>query len=60
MPRKFLDVSHIHPAIRETIAAHHLDIIREVEAAIATNAVCRFRTMRVGCSAGLHHDVVVR
>jgi monothiol glutaredoxin len=39
MPRKFLDVSHIHPAIRETIAAHHLDIIREVEAAIAANAV---------------------
>ena len=39
MPRKYLDVSHIHPAIRETIAAHHLDIIHEVEAAIAANNV---------------------
>ena len=39
MPREYLDVSRIHPAIRETIAAHHLDIIREVEAALAANAV---------------------
>jgi hypothetical protein len=35
MPRKFLDVSHVHPAIRETIANHGADIIREVQAAIA-------------------------
>jgi monothiol glutaredoxin len=39
MARNVLDQEHIHPAIRETIAAHHADIIREVQAAIAANDV---------------------
>lgn len=39
MPRAVLDESRIHPAIRETLAGHHADIVREVEAAIAANAV---------------------
>lgn len=39
MPRNILDDSHVHPAIRETIAKHNADIIREVQAAIAANDV---------------------
>jgi monothiol glutaredoxin len=39
MPRNILDEAHIHPAIRETTAAHHADIVREVQAAIAANDV---------------------
>jgi monothiol glutaredoxin len=39
MTRSILDESHIHPAIRETIANHHADIVREVQAAIAANDV---------------------
>ena len=39
MPRAILDEAHIHPAIRETIATDHLDIIDEVRAAIAANPV---------------------
>jgi glutaredoxin-related protein len=39
MTRNILDESHIHPAIRETIANHHADIVREVQAAIAANDV---------------------
>lgn len=39
MSRSVLDESHIHPAIRVTIASHHADIIREVQAAIAANDV---------------------
>ena len=39
MARKILDESHIHPAIRKTIANHHADIVREVQAAIAANDV---------------------
>jgi len=39
MTRKILDESHIHPAIRKTIANHHADIVREVQAAIAANDV---------------------
>ena len=40
MPRNILTEAHIHPAIRETIADHGADIIREVQAAIAaTNVV---------------------
>lgn len=35
MSRSILDEEHIHPAIRETIANNHADIIREVQAAIA-------------------------
>ena len=39
MPRPILDEPHIHPAIRDTIATHRTDIVREVQAAIAANAV---------------------
>ena len=39
MPRPILDEDHIHPAIRRTIADHHADIVREVQAAIAANDV---------------------
>ena len=39
MTRNVLDDGHIHPAIRETVANHGDDIIREVQAAIAANDV---------------------
>jgi monothiol glutaredoxin len=39
MPRKTLDESRIHPAIRERVATHHADIVREVEAAVSSNPV---------------------
>ena len=39
MPRSILDEAHLHPAIRETIANSHADIVREVQAAIAANPV---------------------
>ena len=39
MPRPILDEPHIHPAIRDTIATNRTDIVREVQAAIAANAV---------------------
>ena len=39
MVRRILDEAHIHPAIRETIANDHADIVREVQAAIAANDV---------------------
>jgi len=39
MPRRILDESRIHPGIREKISAHHADIVEEVQAAIAANAV---------------------
>ena len=31
--------AHIHPSVRKTIADNHVDIVREVQAAIATNDV---------------------
>ena len=39
MARNILDESHIHPAIRERIANHHVGIVREVQAAVAANDV---------------------
>ncbi len=39
MPRHILDESRIHPAIRDKIASSHLDIVREVQEAIAANDV---------------------
>ena len=39
MTRNILDEAHVHPAIREIIADHHADFIREVQAAIAANDV---------------------
>jgi len=39
MTRSILDEAHIHRAIRETVATHHADIVREVQAAIAASDV---------------------
>jgi len=39
MPRAILDEARIHPAIRERIAGHHADIVREVEDAVRANRV---------------------
>ncbi|HET9577185.1 MAG TPA: glutaredoxin domain-containing protein [Usitatibacter sp.] len=39
MARAILDEPHIHPAIREKIATHRADILREVQEAIAANDV---------------------
>ena len=39
MPRSILDEAHIHPAIREQVATHYADIVREVQDAIAANDI---------------------
>ena len=39
MPRHILSDASIHPAIREKIAAHHRDIVTEVQAAISAHPV---------------------
>jgi glutaredoxin-related protein len=39
MPRQVLDESRIHPAIREHVAMHRADIVREVEAAVSANPI---------------------
>jgi monothiol glutaredoxin len=39
MARTILDEAHIHPAIRDTIANFHADVVREVQAAVAANDV---------------------
>ena len=39
MSRSTLDEAHIHPAIRETIANLHADIVREVKEAVAKNDI---------------------
>src|SRR5260370_8780930 len=39
MNRHILDDAHIHPGIRKAIADNHVDIVREVQAAIAANDV---------------------
>jgi glutaredoxin-related protein len=39
MPRPILDETHIHPAIRERVASHQQDILREVQDAVARHAV---------------------
>ena len=39
MSRSILDEAHIHPAIRETIANNRVEIVREVQAAIAQNEI---------------------
>ena len=39
MSRSILDEAHIHPAIRETIANNHADIVREVKDAVAKNDI---------------------
>lgn len=39
MPRPVLDEAHIHPAVREKVAAGGGEIVREVQAAVAANDV---------------------
>ena len=39
MPRPILDESQIHPAVREQVARHHEATLREVQAAVARDAV---------------------
>ncbi|HVV84130.1 MAG TPA: glutaredoxin domain-containing protein [Kofleriaceae bacterium] len=39
MPRPLLDEAHVHPAIRDKLAANHADIVDEVKAAIAAHDV---------------------
>ena len=39
MSRPILAESHIHPAIRDFVSNHHVDIIEEVQAAVAANDV---------------------
>jgi monothiol glutaredoxin len=39
MPRSILDEAHIHPAIRDRVAADHADIVAEVQQAIAVHDV---------------------
>ena len=39
MSRHILDPAHVHPSIREKIATSHVDIVREVQAAVAANDV---------------------
>ena len=39
MARPILDEAHIHPAIREKVASHQHDIVREVQDAVTRHAV---------------------
>ncbi len=39
MSRNILDEAHIHPAIREIVANDRADVVREVQQAVAANAV---------------------
>ncbi len=39
MPRPVLAEAQIHPAVREKIASYRTDIVKEVQAAVAANAI---------------------
>jgi glutaredoxin-related protein len=39
MPRSILDEARIHPAIRDRIAGLNADIVKEIEDAVAANAI---------------------
>ena len=39
MPRQVLDEARIHPAVRDTVANHHADIVHNVAAAASSNPV---------------------
>ena len=39
MPRQILEEARLHPAIRDKVANHHADIVHNVQAAAASNAV---------------------
>lgn len=37
--RPVLDEQHIHPAVRDKVASHHADIVKEVQDAVRANAI---------------------
>jgi glutaredoxin-related protein len=39
MPRMILGEAQIHPAVRERVASYRTDIVREVQAAVASNDI---------------------
>ena len=39
MPRTILPESQIHPAVRDKIANYRTDVVKEVQAAVAANAI---------------------
>ena len=39
MPRQILDEARLHPAVRDRVANQHADIVHNVQAAAASNAV---------------------
>jgi glutaredoxin-related protein len=39
MPRQTLDEAHLHPAIRDTVANLHVEIVHNVQSAAASNPV---------------------
>ena len=39
MPRPILEPTALHPAIRDTVASQHADIVREVQQAVARHPV---------------------
>ena len=39
MPRTILEESRLHPAIRDTVANHHADVVHNVQAAAASNLI---------------------
>jgi monothiol glutaredoxin len=39
MPRNLLGEAQIHPAVREKVAKHGADILKEVQAAVAANEI---------------------
>ena len=39
MPRKVLDESRIHPAIRDRVANHHAEVVTEVQRAVEQHPV---------------------
>jgi len=67
MPRVVLEQGHIHPAVRERIAAHQAEIVQEVQRAVATHPVVVVgvgqnpfprRARRALDTAGVaHHDL---
>ncbi len=67
MPRSILPASRIHPAIRDRVARHNADMVREVEAAVAAHPVVVVgmgqnphpkRARRALDAAGIaHHDL---
>ena len=67
MSRAVLDEDHIHPAIRARVAAHHADVVREVQHAVAAHPVVVVgmgqnpfprRARRALDAAGIaHHDL---